>query len=136
MHPLGEKRVLQAVVTVAAIVPVAAGLDGALRGVAMVGGGGTSLDSHFSYLSGLLLGLGLLFWSVVPHIERRTALVRALTLMVVVGGLARACSLYRVGPPGTAMRLALVMELGVTPALCLWQGRVARRAAGDSPPVT
>jgi hypothetical protein len=133
-HPLSGKRSLQAAVALAACVPVAAGLDGVLEGAAMVDASGASLDSHLRYLSGLLLGLGLLFWSAIPHIERRTALVRALTLMVVIGGVARALSLLEVGLPSTAMRFALIMELVVTPALCLWQSRVARSMDGRSDP--
>jgi len=124
-----QKRWLQAAVAVAGFVPVIAGLAGALTGAAMTRAAvNASTDSHFRYLSGLLLGLGLLFWGCIPRIEQRTALVRALTLMVVIGGLARAYSLYSVGLPGTAMRFALIMELIVTPALCLWQSRVAAAA--------
>jgi hypothetical protein len=32
-----------------------------------------SSDSHLRYLSGLLLGIGLCFWSTVPRIEAKTA---------------------------------------------------------------
>jgi hypothetical protein len=124
-----QKRWLQAAVAVAGLVPVGAGLSGVLNGAGMTHGVvDVSTDSHFRYLSGLLLGLGLLFWSCIPRIEQRTALVRAMTLMVVIGGLARAYGVYRLGLPGSAMRFALVMELLVTPALCLWQSRVAADA--------
>ena len=108
----------------AALVPVSAGAAGLLAGVRAESAG---FDSHFRYLSGLLLGLGLVFWWMVPSIERRTELVRALTFVVVVGGLARLFAYVQRGDPGT-MRFALVMELIVTPALCLWQARVARLA--------
>ena len=86
------------------------------------------VDSHFRYLSGLLLGIGLLFWSMVPAIERRTSLFRALTFIVVTGGLARLLAYVERGDPGP-MRLALIMELMVTPALCLWQAHVAKAFA-------
>ena len=59
---------------------------------------------------------------------RQTACVRLLTLLVVVGGLMRLYGIATVGNPGGAMLFGLAMELVVTPALCLWQGRVARRA--------
>jgi len=128
-----HRRGLQIAVALAGCVPVSAGLAGILKGPDMAGPAtaSTSLDSHFSYLSGLLLGIGLAFWSAIPRIEQRTTLFRLLTAIIVIGGLARAYSLYRVGLPGLSMRLALVMELGITPALCLWQGRVAR--AMDAP---
>ena len=122
---MSSRRLLQIAVAIAGLVPVSAGLDGVLTGPAMTHAAvNASTDSHFRYLSGLLLGLGLVFWSCIPRIEQRTALVRILTLVVVIGGLARAYSMVQVGLPGTAMRFALIMELLVTPALCLWQSRV------------
>jgi hypothetical protein len=47
---------------------------------------------------------------------------------VVVGGLARAYGMARSGWSGEGMAAALVMELAVTPLICLWQARVASRA--------
>lgn len=125
-----EKRALQTAFALVGLVPVAAGLAGAIRGAGFVSGAAVpaDLDSHFRYLSGLLLAIGLLFWASIPRIEQRTTLVRFLTLMVVVGGLARAYGLARAGWPGDGMAAALVMELAVTPLLCLWQARVARQA--------
>jgi hypothetical protein len=123
----GEKTLLQICVAIAACVPVSAGAAGIFLGVGMIPHASRlpALDSHYAYLSGLLLAIGLGFWSAVPGIERRTGRVRLLTGLVVVGGLARAVALVRDGAPGTAMQLALVMELVVTPLICLWQGRVA-----------
>ena len=120
-----ERKALQAAVVLAALVPVTAGGLGVVTGTARENAG---FDSHFRYLSGLLLGVGLLFWSMVPAIERRTEMFRVLTFVVAVGGLARLYAYAQRGDPGT-MRLALVMELLVTPALCVWQSRVAGQAA-------
>ena len=84
----------------------------------------------------LILAIGLIFWMMIPTIERRGALVRALTLVVFIGGLGRALSLLEVGEPGSiGMRLALAMELVVTPLICLWQRQVelpAPRVANTS----
>ena len=120
---------LQVVVAICGLVPVCAGLAGVMLGPRLAGmtTGDASLDSHFRYLSGLLLAVGLLFWAAIPTIERQGWLVRALTLIVVVGGLGRAMSLLSVGQPDIPMRLALIMELGVTPAICLWQFQLERR---------
>ena len=122
-----ERRVLQAAVALAAAVPVMAGALGVIVGAR---GQSVAFDSHYRYLSGLLLGLGLVFWSLIPGIERRTTLFRALTFVVVVGGLARLFAYAERGDPG-AMRWALAMELIVTPALCLWQARVAAKTQSD-----
>ena len=125
-----ERQALQRVVAVAAVVPVAAGLYGVLAGMNGLEGGvpNVSADSHFRYLSGLLTGIGILFWTCVPGIEEKGRLFRFLTLVVVLGGLARLLGLYLTGIPSLTMLAALGVELGVTPLLCLWQARVGGRA--------
>ena len=128
-----EKRWLQRIVVVGAIVPVAAGLFGVLFGPALTGDRtSVSADSHFRYLSGVLLGIGLCFWATVPRIEEKTTLFRFLTLMVVVGGLGRLIGLLLTGVPSLAMLGGLAMELVVTPLLCLWQTRVAHKLAEET----
>lgn len=127
-----ERRALQIAVFLAGFVPVLGGMDGAWRGALAFGAWpGAAADSHVRYLSGLLLAIGLLFWGAIPTIERRTALVRALTFLVVIGGLSRLAGALVAHDPGT-MRWTLIMELGVAPLLCLWQGRVARRCGSPT----
>ncbi|TVR07106.1 MAG: DUF4345 domain-containing protein [Salinarimonadaceae bacterium] len=122
-----ERRALQAAVLVGGCVPVLAGGSGALFGGAFMGAElATDVDSHFRYLSGLLFGIGLAFWSAVPRIERAGALIRLLTIIVVAGGLARGLGFAASGTAGGVTIFALAMELVVTPAICLWQARVAR----------
>ncbi|WHQ69945.1 DUF4345 domain-containing protein [Methylorubrum extorquens] len=126
-----ERRFLQRTVVVVAIVPVLAGLYGVLFGIDGIGGGtpvNISADSHFRYLSGLLTGIGILFFTCVPGIEDKSRLFRFLTLVVVLGGLARLLGLSLTGVPSLTMLVALALELVVTPLLCLWQMRVARQA--------
>ncbi len=122
-----EYRAFQIAVGIAGIVPVGAGLAGVLLGPGMLGlsGGPAGLDSHVRYLSGLLLGIGLIFWAMIPTIDRRKTIVRTLTLVVVVGGLGRLFGFFERGLPDTGNTLAIGMELVVTPLLCLWQGRLA-----------
>jgi hypothetical protein len=128
MTLLREAIALRATVAIAGIVPVGAGLAGMLRGAAMLGGhpaANLTLDSHLRYLSGLLLAIGLGFWSTIPRIEQQTARFRLLTAIVVVGGLGRLYGVTAEGLPPAPMLFGLAMELGVTPLLCWWQGRVA-----------
>jgi predicted MFS family arabinose efflux permease len=84
------------------------------------------LDSHFRYLSGLLLAIGVGFVSTIPRIETHGDRFRLLSGIVVVGGIGRLLSLPTVGPLSPVMTAALVMELIVTPGLAVWQMRVAR----------
>ncbi|MFG5119343.1 DUF4345 domain-containing protein [Methylorubrum sp. POS3] len=123
-----ERRTLQRTVALAAILPIAAGLYGVLFGIDGIGTNpavNVSADSHFRYLSGLLTGIGFLFLTCVPGIEDKTTLFRFLTLVVVLGGLARLLGLALTGLLSVTMLAALVLELGVAPLLCLWQTRVA-----------
>jgi Domain of unknown function (DUF4345) len=125
-----ERRLLQAATALAALVPLSMGTAsiigsaGVLKGVALPLP--IDLDSHFRYLSGLLLGIGLIFVASIPRIERRTQIFRALGAIVVVGGLARLLSLVQSGVPGPGHQFGLLMELIVVPLIVLWQARVAR----------
>lgn len=94
--------------------------------LARVGISNSSLDSHTCYLSGLLLGIGLVYWVSIPRIKDHTVRIQLLTLIIVASGLARLYGLYATGLPNSSMLWALVMELVVAPALCLWQWRLAR----------
>jgi hypothetical protein len=121
-----ERRGLQVLMLVSGCVPVFGGAVGVILGARAFGPWtGAAEDSHVRYLSGLLLAIGLVYWSCIPAVERRGEIVRILTLMVVIGGLARLAGVFVAGDPG-AMRWALVMELGVAPLIALWQARVAR----------
>ena len=130
-----ERRLLQIGVCIACLVPLGAGGVGIIESAAMLKGVNAplpaDLDSHYRYLSGLLLGIGIGFVACVPRIEGKTALFRTLGFLVVVGGLARLLSLAAAGVPGEGHVFGLAMELGVVPMLMLWQARVARR--GDQP---
>lgn len=129
MSLTAERRWLQAAVLLAICVPIGAGGAGALLGPGFVESwvANASQDSHFRYLSGLLLGIGLSFGAAIPHIEAHAARFRLLTLIVFVGGLARLFSLLNTGAPSGGMMFGLAMELAVTPAICVWQNSFARR---------
>jgi hypothetical protein len=124
-----ERRALQIMILLAGIVPVYGGAVGVLRGSRAFGDwSGVAGDSQTRYLSGLLLGLGLVFWACVPTIEKRGTIIRALAFLVIVGGLARLGGILFAGDSGR-LDWALGMELAVTPALVLWQARIAARCS-------
>jgi len=117
-------------VAILSLIPVSAGGAGVLLGPAMIPAleaGPVDLDSHYRYLSGLLLGLGLVFWSCVPGIAGKTVRFQAAGAVVVCGGFARLLSLVVAGAPSLPHLLGLGVELAVVPALMLWQWRCYRR---------
>lgn len=135
MQPKTERRLFQMVVAIAGLVPVSAGLAGALFGVgAFDDGAPPALDpvllSHVRYLSGLLLGIGLVFWATLAGPEKHGPVYLVLTAIVAIGGIARlAGHLFWDVPLGPANLFALAMELGVTPAIWLWRRRIEATGA-------
>ena len=131
-----ERRLLQAATALACIVPLSMGAVSVVRSAAVLRGMvppfPTDLDSHYRYLSGILLGIGLVFLASIPRIERKGAIFRTLGFVIVVGGLARLLSYVDAGPPGLGHHFGLVMELVVVPSIVLWQARIEKRFAQTS----
>ena len=125
ISPGAERRLLQAVILMAVIVPIYGGAWGALGHMATAS---ANSASEARYLSGLLLGIGLTFLACVPTIERRGPIVRGLAVIIVIGGLARLAGVPETGTP-RSVAIPLVMELIVTPLVALWRERVERRLA-------
>jgi hypothetical protein len=126
------KRSLQIAVMIACLVPLSAGLGGVWKSIAIIDTLPTLLintDSHFRYLSGLLLGIGLGFFSCIPHIETKTERFLLLSLIVVIGGLSRLYGLIIMGVPDNPMLFGLGMELFVVPLLAALQLIVAHKFA-------
>ena len=122
MQLIRKKRPLQILVTLAGLVPISAGLLGVSTGAAFFHlAGDAAGKSHGAYLSGLLLGLGLGFWTCVPSIEKQGPRFALLCAIVIIGGLARLSSLILLGAGGLPVWFALAMELLVTPGLYIWQ---------------
>lgn len=126
-----EVRALQVVVAIACLVPLIAGCRGVLLGPGWIAGVSdvpADLDSHFRYMSGIFLGVGVAFATCIPNIAAKGPRFRLLGALVVAGGCARLISLIAVGPPSRGHVFGLCMELGVVPLLMLWQRRVGQRA--------
>jgi len=124
------KTALQCAIAVAVLVPILAGAAGMMAGPAMMGldhAVASDLDSHYRYLSGLLLGIGLAFAASIPNIERNGRRIRLLAGIVVIGGAGRLYAVFLAGHASRTTMLALAMELLVTPGLALWQHRLERR---------
>ena len=115
-----QQTLLRLCVEVAGLVPVAAGLWGVFD---MTWAALPWLIT--SYLSGLLLAIGLVFWSTARDIERKSQPFACLLCWSWAE-----CRLAGVIVLGDSLSwstsAALLMELVVTLALCLWLGRVAQ----------
>ncbi|MEO8375772.1 MAG: DUF4345 domain-containing protein [Sphingomonas bacterium] len=130
MNPRIEKRLLQAIVAIACLVPLITGGQSILHGPAFLGHPAVipvDLDSHFRYISGIFFAVGIAFASCVPGIETKGPRFRLLGALVIMGGLSRVVSLVAVGVPSKGHLFAFAMELGVVPLLMLWQAGFARR---------
>jgi hypothetical protein len=130
MTPAAERRLLQIAVAAASLVPLSMGTLSIIRSADVLRGVShplpVDLDSHYRYLSGLLLGIGLAFLASLPRVEARGALFRTLGFVIVIGGLARLVSLLQSGVPGPGHQFGLIMELIVVPLIVLWQARIER----------
>ncbi|MBA3510795.1 MAG: DUF4345 domain-containing protein [Sphingomonas sp.] len=129
MSKRSERRLLKLAVALACLVPLGAGTAGVVLGPTGIENdiprAHLKLDSHFRYLSGLLLGIGMVFAACIPKIERKSELFSALSAIVAIGGLSRLWALAVYDMPAMPHVFALVMELAVVPMLFIWQKRVA-----------
>jgi hypothetical protein len=115
-----RKYALQIAIAIAGLVPVLGGGWGVIH--SMSGASAWHVD-HERYLSGLLLAIGLGFWSTISDIESKTGRFRLLTALVFVGGVSRLLGVLMGDAMSPSVLAALIMELGVTPLLCLWQSQ-------------
>jgi hypothetical protein len=132
---ISGRTALQIVVAVLAATPVLVGLEGVLSGPEFLDVAApwpVDLDSHFRFLSGFFLAVGIAWYSCIPGIEIRTERFRLLAACTFAGGLARLISLLTVGAPSFGHIAGLCIELLVVPALVWWQGRVANKATENA----
>lgn len=130
MSPKIEKRLLQSVLGIACLVPIGGGLMGILFGPAWLRGAtpiATDVDSHFRFLSGIFLAIGLSIALCIRDIEEQGTRFTTLGSLIVIGGLARLLSMIGTGVPSQWHLAGLGMELVGMPILIAWQMRVDRR---------
>jgi hypothetical protein len=120
-----ERRLLQIAVALAGLAPLTAGALGILDPGRLGLYGGLSSVTHAAYLSGLLLGIGLAYWSLIPNIEKESPAFSLLTAIVLLGGLARLWMALRLGTFAPSITVPLAMELVVAPMLWVWQQHLA-----------
>jgi Domain of unknown function (DUF4345) len=86
------------------------------------------MDSYIRFLKGMLLAIGLIYWSSVPDIERHGERIALVTFILVLGAVPRLMAVIGHGVATIGILISLAGELIVAPLLCLWQRHVARVA--------
>lgn len=124
-----ERKLLQIAFAFAGLVLVAFGLAGIFFGANFLDlSGNVVMDSYIRFLKGMLLAIGLIYWSSIPDIERHGERIALVTFILVLGAVPRLMAVIGHGVPTIGILVSLTGELIVAPLLWLWQRHVARVA--------
>ncbi len=127
-----ERTLLQIAVAVAGLAGVGLGLTGVVFGTLDADlSGDVVLDSYVRFLKGMLLAIGLIYWSCIPQIDRYGDRISLVTFILVAGTLARLMSVIGHGVPTVGIMINVIAGLVFVPLLWLWQRRVARIIFGS-----
>jgi hypothetical protein len=121
-----ERKLLQAAVAIAGFAGVFLGLTGVLFGTMHADlSGDVVLDSYVRFGKGVLLAIGLLYWSCIPRIEHSGDRIALLTFILAIGSLSRLLAVAGHGVPTLGIIANLIAGLVLVPLLWLWQRHVA-----------
>ena len=123
------RKLLQIAFALAGLVLVGFGLAGVFFGANFMDlSGNVVMDSYIRFLKGMLLAIGLVYWSSIPDIERRGERISLITFILVLGAVPRLMAVIGHGVPTVGIMIGLAGELIFAPLLWLWQRHVARVA--------
>ena len=132
MSPERELLAFRCIVAVLALIPISAGAAGLVFGLSFPGFefevANADAASHFRFLSGIFLAMGLAYWSVALHVGDYLRRFQLLAMLTIAGGLARLVSLWIDGSPSTGHLIGLAMELVAVPMLLFWARQLRARA--------
>jgi hypothetical protein len=124
-----ERKLLQIAFAIAGLVLIGFGFAGVFFGANFLDlSGNVVMDSYIRFLKGMLLAIGLIYWSSIPDIERHGERLALVTFILVLGAVPRLMAVIAHGVPTIGIMVSLIGELIVAPLLWLWQRRVARAA--------
>src|SRR5580698_7705230 len=104
-----ERKLLQAAVAIAGFAGVFLGLTGVLFGTMHADlSGDVVLDSYVRFGKGVLLAIGLIYWSCIPKVEQRAERISLVTFILVFGTLSRLLSVAGHGVPTLGIVLNLI----------------------------
>jgi Domain of unknown function (DUF4345) len=125
-----ERKLLQIALALAGLVLVGFGLAGVFFGAYSVDlSGNVEMDSYVRFLKGMLLAIGLVYWSSIPDIERHGERISLVTFVLLLGAVPRLMAVIGHGVPTIGILVSLCGELIVAPLLWLWQRHVGGVAA-------
>ena len=121
-----ERKLLQIAFAIAGLVLVGFGLAGVFFGANFMDlSGNVVMDSYIRFLKGMLLAIGLVYWSSIPDIERHGERITLVTFILVLGAVPRLMAVIGHGVPTNGIVISLVGELNFAPLLWLWQRHVS-----------
>jgi hypothetical protein len=122
------KRGLQLTLAILSMIPILVGIMGIMRGTSRwlpINIITPDFDSHYRYIAGYYISLGMLGLWIIPEIEKHKSLFRILCVSVFLGGIGRVVSILQVGRPGSMALFFTAFEL-CFPLLLLWQAKLFR----------
>jgi hypothetical protein len=124
-----ERKLLQIAFALAGLALVGFGFAGVFFGANFLNlSGNVVMDSYIRFLKGMLLAIGLIYWSSIPDIERHGERISLVTCILVLGAVPRLMAVIGHGVPTIGILISLAGELIAAPLLWLWQRRVAGAA--------
>jgi Domain of unknown function (DUF4345) len=121
-----ERKLLQIAFALAGLALVGFGFAGVFFGANFLDlSGNVVMDSYIRFLKGMLLAIGLIYWSSIPDIERHGERISLVTCILVLGAVPRLMAVIGHGVPTIGILISLAGELIAAPLLWLWQRRVA-----------
>ncbi len=124
-----ERKLLQIAFACAGLALVGFGLAGVFFGANFLDlSGNVVMDSYIRFLKGMLLAIGLVYWSAIPDVERHGERISLVTFILVLGAVPRLMAVIGHGVPTIGILVGLAGELIAAPLLWLWQRRIAKAA--------
>ena len=121
-----ERKLLQLAFACAGLALVGFGVAGVIFGANFMDlTGNVVMDSYIRFLKGMLLAIGLIYWSAIPDIERHGERISLVTFILVLGAVPRLMAVIGHGVPTIGILVGLGGELIAAPLLWLWQRHIA-----------
>jgi hypothetical protein len=121
-----QRKLLQIAFAIAGLALVGFGLAGVFFGANFMDlTGNVVMDSYVRFLKGMLLAVGLIYWSSIPDVERHGERISLVTFILLLGAVPRLMAVIGHGVPTIGIMVGLAGELIVAPLLWWWQRHVA-----------